>query len=198
VFRPIAEPAGPLGGALQEGEGRGLTALGRAVLDRLATLAGATGGPHAIVDLAGMGTRTRADVLDWIEDGGGLEGCKLGAIHSHFSRFDNHPDALGEAELARMRALGVVIGLTPGGPGLADLPALDAAVDRLACMPWLGQAGPAGIALGTAFPRPGVPGLARASDLVDWARKAHPAAAESLLHDAAARVLLSAAGAQPS
>jgi membrane dipeptidase len=141
VFQLVDGPGGRLAGSDQPGDDRGLTELGRAFLAQLAELAsvGPTG-PRPIVDLAHLNSRSRADVLHWAEHHGAPAGSLL-LINSHGGSDPQHLD--------RMRALGVVIGLTPSAPSAASPAELHAAIETLAAIPFEGRAGYEGIAIGT-------------------------------------------------
>ncbi len=80
--------------------------------------------------------------------------------------------ALGASGLARVRALGGIIGLAIGPPFFASKDAIREAVASIAALPFRGQTGPEGIALATNFlgmDRP-IHGLEDAEDVVRWVR----------------------------
>jgi membrane dipeptidase len=152
VFQPVAGHASLLAGADEPGDDRGLTELGRAFLARLEEWVddGETG-PRPIVDLARLNPRSMADVLQWVENhSAGSRSLLLVVSHGGWSHFRSaEPGGLGRQNLERMRALGGVIGVTPG-ESLGQSPdELRAAIETIASVPFEGRAGYEGIAMGT-------------------------------------------------
>ena len=155
VFQLVDGLGGLLAGSHEPGDDRGLTELGRAFLARLAELAaGGETGPRPILDLAHLNARSGADVLHWVENDLAGSGALL-LVHSHggWGHWGHVPPAepggSGTQRLERMRALGVVIGLTPCASSYSSPAKLHAAIETIAAIPFEGRAGYEGIALGT-------------------------------------------------
>jgi len=198
VFQPVYSPDNVLGGSSTPGDGRGLTDLGRDFLAALADLAADGGGPRPVVDLAHLNPTAASDVLDWFE----ADSARLGRVapaYTHgalrYEGFD-HPRAVTPENLARLRALGGLVGFTPAFYATPD--DFKAAIESAAALPFLGEPGYRGIAIGTDFL--GVdhnpPGLGNVESVVSWAASAFPSdVAEALIAGNARALLLWAAGA---
>jgi membrane dipeptidase len=147
VYQPIETADGLLGGSHEDGDERGLTELGQAFLARLLDLAPPAGsaGPRPLLDLAHMNAPTCAGVLDWYE-GDEARADRLPLVHSHGSI-----DRLGPDFPTRFRALGGTIGLSVGAPAVESADALKATIEALSAVPFRGQPGYEGIALGTDY-----------------------------------------------
>lgn len=185
VFQPVYSSSNVLGGSSTPGDDRGLTDLGRAFLSVLAEIAPREGGPRPVFDLAHLNPTTASDVLDWFESESGRRD-KIIPIYSHGNTLQQNGfvslRACSAENLARLRALGGLIGFTPSFFESAD--ALKSGIESAASLPFLGRAGFEGIALATDFL--GVdrtpPGLGNVEGLVDWAISAFPSdVAEGLL-----------------
>jgi len=200
LFQPVYGATSVLGGSAAEGDDRGLSALGIGFLNTLASLAHPAGGTRPIVDLAHLNPRSAGDVLAWFEaDSARAE--QLIPVYSHgalshegFSK----PRALTLGNLARLRALGGVIGFGVSPPFYDRPEQLKAGIETAASLPFRGRAGFAGIAIGTDFL--GVdrttPGLASASEVVSWIESAFdPETALALIQRNAQQLLARAVGA---
>lgn len=153
VFQPIAVSGGDPGGSSEPGDDRGLTELGRAFLDRLATLAsGGDADPRPILDLAGMSSQAKIEALRWYDENAIAENRgRLLLVVSHGTgdyRGLDDPASPQSLELAELRARGVTIGLTPGLPGCETADELKALIDAIATVPFEGRRGFEGIAIG--------------------------------------------------
>ncbi len=197
VFQPIAATEGNLGGSMAPGDDRGLTELGRALLDRLAGLANDPAGTRPVLDLAGMNAATMTDVLKWLE----TSGTALPVALSHGTidyRSILDGSATGVRVVRNLRARGVVIGLTPGLPGAEGPDELKSLVDAIAAIPFEDEPGPEGIAIGSNLM--GVdrsaPGLASAREMTRWIAKSFDRATGAAITSGnAGRLLLRAVGA---
>ncbi|MHB1558643.1 MAG: membrane dipeptidase [Isosphaeraceae bacterium] len=177
VFQPVEAAGGVLGGSSEPGDDRGLSSLGRAFLDRLATLApGGDTSPRPILDLAGLSARAIAETLRWYDEGS-LPGpddrrrILLAASHGQGGYRDLADPASAQAlGLAELRARGVTIGLTPGLPGCEAADELKALIDAIAAAPFEGRPGFEGIAIGADLlgVDRAIPGLDSARGLARW------------------------------
>ena len=104
-----------LAGSAEPGDDRGLTELGRSCLSEIETLpTNDRRGGRPIVDLAHLNPRSMSDVIETVESSARTGRILL--MYSHgavaHSGFDG-PRALDVQNLARLRAAGSLIGLTP-------------------------------------------------------------------------------------
>lgn len=195
VFQLVKGPGGSLAGSSEPGDDRGLCPLGRDCLARLAGLAVGHAGPRAIIDLSGMSSNATSQTLDWLnEDPNRAQ--RLPVIWGRGGLSD-----LGIAmpdNLLRLRAIGGVIGLSPGLPHHESPEALKRAIETIAEVPFLGQPGYQGIAVGADLfgLEQTLPGLENAPRIASWlAKNFDREAALELGRGAGMGVLLRAAGA---
>lgn len=189
IFQPVHSANNALAGSSAGGDGRGLTDLGHAFLERLADI---SGGPRAAIDIAHMNPAASSEVLDWFE-ADSARSDRLIPIYSHgaFSH-DGYatPRAITRENLARLRVLGGVIGLSVGPPFHVSTEAFKAAIEAAAELPYLGQPGFDGITIGTDFlgADQSMPDLNNAESVVAWIQSAFPnrAAAAILAGNASA------------
>jgi membrane dipeptidase len=197
LFQPVYTANNALGGSSSPGDERGLTELGRAFLQRLSDVGGIDSGPRPIFDLAHMNPQCMGDVLAWFEeDSGRLD--RVIPVYSHgclsHEGFDS-PRAITDDNLRRLRALGGRVGVTPAFYPSAET--LRNGILAIADVPFRGQAGFEGLALGTDFL--GIDhtpsGLGTVESLASWAVATFPTAqAEALLAGTARALLREAAG----
>lgn len=186
VFQPIASASTVLGGSATPGDDRGLTDLGRAMLGALLDLGPTAGGPRPILDLAQMNPGTASDVLDWLETEPG-RADRLIPVYSHGAirhAGSDGPRAITPENLARLRTLGGVIGLSVGPPFYPSTGSLKAGIESAAALPFLGRSGCQGIAIGTDFLGidQTVPGLGNAEEVVAWVVSSFdPATADAIV-----------------
>lgn len=153
LFQPVYGPSGALGGSSAPGDDRGLTDLGRDFLRVLDALAPPDAGPRPMIDLAHLNPRAMAEVLDWLEADPDRP-RRLPPVYSHGAPVHEGfatPRAITAENLARLRALGGVVGLGVGPPFFDSAERLRAAISAVAEVPYLGRAGTDGIAVGTDF-----------------------------------------------
>jgi membrane dipeptidase len=197
LFQPVYAATSMLAGSAVIGDERGLSALGMAFLDTLAALGDATRGRRPIVDLAHLNPRSAGDVLAWFEaDAARAE--RLIPVYSHgaLARAGYaKPRAITLENLARLRALGGVIGFGVSPPFYDTAESLRAGIEAAGALPFRGRAGYEGIAIGTDFlgvDRTAV-GLRNAAEVVAWFESAfEPAVALALVQGNAKRLLASA------
>jgi membrane dipeptidase len=203
VFQPVYDQTSLLGGSSQPGDVRGLTDLGRAFLETLAALALGPDGPRPIVDLAHLNPRSASDVLTWLESDPErarrvIPVYSHGALaHEAFTR----PRAITRENLERLRALGGVIGFCVGPPFYPTADALKASIEEAASLPFRGQPGYEGIAIGTDFlgVSKTLPGLGNAPEVVAWLHATFAAeTAAALLQSNAMALFERAAGLGPN
>jgi membrane dipeptidase len=199
VFQPVESGSSVLAGSAHPGDDRGLSELGRSFLARLAELPG--GGaecPRPIVDLAGLNSRSMAEVIKF-----GTEGALTGRLlffysHGALSREGSAaPGALSDDNLVALRAVGGVIGLTAAQPFHLTPDDFKAAINRAAAVPFDGRAGYEGIAFGTDLlgVEQTFSGLGNVVEIRKWiSREFNRATAALLLAANARRILLGAAG----
>ncbi len=196
VFQPIAAAEGDLGGSIASGDDRALTELGRALLDRLATLASHSTGPRPAIDLAGMNARTISDVLSWHDASGALLPIALTHGTIDYRAFLDGSNA-GARLVEDLRARGVVIGLTPGLPGSESPDELKEVINAIAEIPFEGRPGPEGIAIGSdlmGLERP-ASGLGSAREMARWIGKSFDRAKGAAMTSGnAERLILQMAG----
>jgi membrane dipeptidase len=194
LFQPTYTTSSLLAGSSGEGDDRGLLDLGRGFLEALAE---AADGVHPIVDLAHLNPRASDDVLAWFE-ADAERTRRLGLAYSHGAvAHPGYPQRSLSAEgLARLRALGGFLGLTPAFFDSAD--AFRGALESAAAVPFLGRAGYEGICMGTDLlgvdDNPA--GLGNAPEVAAWAEATFtPDIAAALVHGNARRLIERAVGA---
>ncbi len=202
VFQLVENAKSRLAGSAEPGDDRGLTDLGRACLSEIAALSsnvlGEEGRP--ILDLAHLNPRSMLEVIDAVQEAALAGGLVL--IYSHGAvahpGFDG-PRALDLPNLARLRAAGGLVGLTPGPPFHQSAEELKSAIDQVAAIPFEGRLGYEGIAIGSDFVDLDgtVPDLGDASAIVEWvSRTFDDEAAGLLLEGNALRLLVNAVDAE--
>ena len=179
LFQPVYSATSVLAGSSAEGDDRGLSALGVSFLETLAALAEPAGGPRPIVDLANLNPTSAGDILAWFE-ADEARTDRLIPVYSHGALAHEgfaKPRAITLENLLRPAQLGGVVGLGVTPPFYDSPAALKASIEAAARMPFRGQAGFEGIAIGTDFL--GVdrtlPGLANAAEVVAWLESAFDA-----------------------
>jgi membrane dipeptidase len=190
LFQPTYTASSLMAGSSAPGDDRGLVDLGRRFLERLAELS--EEGARPVVDLAHLNPRASGEVLAWFE-ADAVRARRLIPAYSHgfLARPGlDGPRGLSPEGLARLRALGGVVGLTPAFYDSAD--AFREALESAAAVPFLGREGFEGVCIGTDIL--GVdknpPGLGTAPEVVAWAGASFPpGVAESLLGDNARRLI---------
>ena len=199
VFQPVYSAGNALAGSSVEGDERGLTDLGRGFLETLAGLA-ADDGPRPLLDLAHMNPTAASESLSWWE-ADPARSDRLIPIYSHGAlRHEAFPTtrAITLENLARLRALGGVVGLSVGPPFFASVAQLRANVAAVAALPFLKRSGFEGIAIGTDFlgVDETLPGLGSVEEVVAWASSAFsPDAANALIGGNGGRLFARAVGA---
>lgn len=199
VFQPVYYPTSMLGGSCVEGDDRGLTDLGRAFLQTLVELATDPAGRRPLLDLAHLNPIAAADVLAWFE-ADATRSDRLLLLYSHGAlRHDGctRPRAITLENLARLRALGGVIGFSVSPPFYHSPDELKRGIEAAAALPFRGSAGYEGIAIGTDFLGVSrcMPELSNAPAVAAWVEATfEPPAARLLLHDNARALLACAAG----
>lgn len=195
LFQPAYTARNKLGGSSASGDDRGLTELGIAFLETLAELG--SGSLHPMFDLAHLNPRSASDALHWFETDP-TRAAKVVPVYSHGALAHAGyatPRAMTVENLARLRALGGVIGFSVGPPFYDSADALHASIETAAALPFQGQPGFEGIAIGTDFL--GVdrtlPGLGKAHDVVAWLVKRFNAEAAVALAQGSAKTLLTRA-----
>jgi membrane dipeptidase len=179
VFQLVDCPDSLLGGSACPGDERSLSELGLAVLDRLVEIGRSAGrnGVRPVVDLAGLNAQTVTKVLDWAEhEAARLERLVLVSSCSPVAALapdcvaTPHTAPTAHANLGRFRALGGVIGVTPGSPAAASAEALRELITAIASVPYRGCPGYEGIGIGTDYFRAAalLPELADVSRVADW------------------------------
>ena len=190
LFQPTYTASGLLAGSSTPDDDRGLLDLGRRFLESLAELSEI--GSRPIVDLAHLNPRASGDVLAWFESDPERP-RRLIPVYSHGAirhpGFDR-PRALTPDNLARLRALGGVVGLTPAFYDSAE--GFRRGIESVMALPFLGREGHEGVCIGTDFL--GVdanpPGLGTAPEVVAWAGSTFPPdVAAALVHENARRLI---------
>jgi membrane dipeptidase len=195
VFQLAATDSNRVAGVHASGDGRGVTALGHALLDRLADLAppGDEPGACPILDLAGLNERSIGEVLSWFEAAPGR--CtRLPLVRSHGGTQDC---GLNSENLRRFRVLGGTIGLSLGDPFVSTPEALRETIDAVAAIPINGRSGYEGIAIGTSFLEleRSLSGLGNASEIIGWLTDSFPGeVSRAVVHANARQLLLRATG----
>jgi membrane dipeptidase len=201
LFQPVYDETSLLGGSAASGDDRGLLDLGRRFLEKLAELSRSRGGPRPIIDLAHLNPRTMADVLTWFEaDSVRVE--ELIPVYSHgtlaHEGFDL-PRAITHDNLARLRALGGWVGVSISPPFFTRTDQIARVIESIAAIPYRGQAGHEGIAVGTDFMgvKSVFPGLGNAPEVIVWLRKSFPRpVASALMNESGAALIVRAIGAR--
>ena len=180
VFQLVETEASVLGGAAVAGDDRGLTELGQAFLDRLEQLSRSCGpsGPCPVVDLADLNSQATAEVLTWFEsDRMRLHGLRLVRSHGTIAT-PRRPvmTGLSAENLQRFRALGGVVGLSPGLPYFDSPEEFREGIEAIAAVPFRGLAGYWGIGIGTDFLnlQGTLPHLENAARLTEWLAASFP------------------------
>ena len=154
VFRLIETAANALAGSTTQGDDRGLSDLGRAVLGRLGDVAkDADAGARPSLDLAGLNARSTTEVLDWVEHQSADTPALL-LMHSQAAAHPRCPDAsrhLTIANLARLRGFGGLVGLAPDASIFDGTDEFKQAIEAIAAVPFLGRQGYEGIAVSADF-----------------------------------------------
>ena len=175
VFQPVYSADNRLAGSSEIGDSRGLTELGLAFLETLADL---PGGPRPALDLAHMNPTSISETLDWFESMPS-RADRLIPVFSHGSIAHEDfqsPRALRLESLARLRALGGVVGFSVGPPFYSSSRMLKSEINAAASFPFQGRMGVEGLAFGTDFL--GVDrtlsGLGNVEELLAWIGETFP------------------------
>lgn len=174
IFQPVYGPSSVLGGSSSPKDARGLTELGRRFLDRLFDLS-APNGPKPAFDLAHLHPLAVGDALAWFE-ADPLRAERVVPIYSHggIERPGRPSPRLVSVEhLKRLRAMGGVVGIGVSFPFYESLEQVRRSVEAAAEIPFRGEPGFAGLAIGTDFLGVDrvIPGLENAPEVVDWVRR---------------------------
>jgi membrane dipeptidase len=201
VFQLVGSGSSEIGGSARRGDDRGLTDLERALLDELADLAPPSDlpRPRPVVDLAGLNARSTADVLSWSEADAARR-ARLLLLRSHGAigmpgRTDS--SGLTPENLARLRALGGVVGLSPCAASFQSPQEFRAEIDSIAAIPFEGREGYEGIGVGSCFPtlEQTILTLATVPEIASWLSRSYPPQiALQLAQENARGLLLRAAG----
>ncbi len=174
VYQLVATDASSIGGAAVPGDDRGLTELGLAFLDRLDAIASSheTDGRRPVVDLAELNLRSTEEVLNWYESEL-TRPDRLPLIRSHGaigSPSRQVVTGLSSENLRRFRALGGIVGLSPGLPFFDSPEEFREGFEAVAAIPFRGLTGYMGIGIGTDFLNleQTFPDVVNASTVVDW------------------------------
>jgi membrane dipeptidase len=198
LFQPVYGPTSVLAGSSAHGDDRGLTDLGRAFLETLADLRSDDGdGPRPLLDLAHLNPKAAAEVLSWLEADPGRP-LRVLPVYSHgaLSHPENSsPRTLTLDNLARLRALGGVVGFSVGPPFYSSREQLKASIETAAAIPFQGRSGFEGLAIGTDFLGVArtLPGLGNIADVAAWLTSSFsPAEAAALIQGNGRRLILDA------
>jgi membrane dipeptidase len=152
-----------------------------------------------LVDLADLNSRATAEVLAWFEnDPTRLQ--RLLLVRSHGTiETPRRPvvTGLSAENLQRFRALGGVVGLSPGLPFCGSPEEFRAGIEAIAAVPFRGLAGYTGIGIGTDFLNleQALPHIENVSRLTEWlAANFTPDVAARIIRDNACTLLVHAAG----
>ena len=166
--------------------GAGDNDLGRAFLPALADLGADRNDPRPILDLAGLVPTATDAVLDWFEADAARPGRVL-LVSSHGAPLADRFTAARDS-LRRFRALGGVVGFSVGATRYPTADALKADIEDAAALPFQGQPGFDGLALGTEFLAIDrtLPGLGNAGAVAAWVASTFdpPTAAALIQHNA--------------
>ena len=197
IFQLIETANNRLAGSADPGDDRGLTELGRACVAEIAGLALAERGEGIpIIDLAHLNPRSMAEVIELVD--GAVPNGRLRLMYSHGAvahpGFDG-PRAIDLANLARLRALGGLVALTPGMPFYQSGEEFQAAVEQVATIPFEGRVGYEGIAIACDFLELDgtLPDLGDASAILGWLSRNFEQEAAALLIEGNARAFLAKA-----
>ena len=166
------------------GDDQGLSDLGRAFVRRLA---GLSTDRSPLLDLAGLSDRATADVLSAFEEEWTPPQCLL-----PFSS-----QTITGENLARLRAVGGVVGFRVGGEGVCSADDLKRSIEATAEIPYFGRPGYEGIAIATDFNGLDriVPGLSNVAEVSAWVMATFgPEVAAAILHSNAHAFLARATG----
>jgi membrane dipeptidase len=200
LFQPVYGATSLLAGSSQPGDDRGLTDLGRSFLQVLADLGAPALGPRPILDLAHLNPRAMAEVLDWLK-ADAIRPTRLLPAYSHGApwhlAFDS-PRALAIQNLARLRTLGGTVGYSVGPPFFDSSDRLRGAIESTAALPYLGQPGFTGIAIGTDFlgVERALPSLGTSAEVVAWLHATFAPEAAALIDGNARSLIERAVGAR--
>ena len=118
VFQLVGSTTGRLAGSAGSADDRGLTELGRSCLSRIAEMTpNGDVGSRPILDLAHLNERSMTEVIDAVVEA--VRAGRLLLIYSHGAiahSGSGGPRAIDRQNLARLRAVGGVVGLTPAHP----------------------------------------------------------------------------------
>jgi membrane dipeptidase len=200
LYQPVYGPSSALAGSSVTGDDRGLTDLGRAFLQAVADL-GDSRGPRPLLDLAHLNPKAAAEVLSWLE-ADVARARQLRPVYSHGAlghEGSATPRALTLDNLARLRALGGVVGFSVGPPFYTSPEQLRASIETAASIPFQGRPDFEGLAIGTDFL--GVdrtlPGLGNVPEVTAWLSATFgPAEAAALIQGNGRRLFLDALGAK--
>jgi len=172
LFQPSYHASGLLAGCSQPGDDRGLTELGQAFLARLVEIGDTPDAPRPILDLAHLNPRAMSEVLDWFE-ADQARGSHLLVVYSHGAPWHEafaSPRAMTWDNLRRLRALGGLVGMSVSPPFFESADQIKAAIERTASIPFRGQPGYDGIAIGTDFLGVDhtIPGLENVPEVIAW------------------------------
>jgi membrane dipeptidase len=202
LFQPVYSTTSLLGGSSIPGDDRSLTQLGRSFLEALLAVAPDGPGPRPMFDLAHLNHSTSSDVLGWFEADPSRP-SRVIPVYSHgapvHDGFDS-PRALPIDHVARLRALGGVIGVGVSPPFFESADQVKAAIEAIAATPFLGRPGFEGIAIGTDFlgVNRTMPGLGNAEQFIAWAKTAFDKrTARALLLDNGRDLIARAVGSEP-
>ena len=156
-----------------------------------------------MVDLADLNSRATAEVLAWFEsDRTRLERLLMVRSHGTIATASRPVvTGLSPENLQRFRALGGIVGLSPGLPYFDSAEEFRDGIEAIAAVPFRGEAGFMGIGIGTDFLNleQSVPHLENASRLTEWlAANFTPETAAGLISASIRPLLLRAAGQLPS
>jgi membrane dipeptidase len=186
-----------LAGSAEPGDDRGLEELGRSCLSEIAALpTNDRKGGLPIVDVAHLNPRSMTEVIEAVESSARTGRILL--MYSHaavaHSGFDG-PRALDLQNLARLRAAGGLIGLTPGAPSHRSPEELKSAIEQVAAIPFEGRQGYEGIAIGCDFLdlERKLPELGNAAAIIEWLARTFDSDAATLLIETNARRFLARA-----
>ena len=156
------------------GDDRGLTELGLAFLDRLDAIASSheTDGGRPVLDLAALNVWTTEEVLNWYESEP-TRPDRLPLIRSHGTiGTPSRPvvTGLSSENLRRFRALGGIVGLSPGLPFFDSPEDFREGIEAVATVPYRGLSGYLGIGIGTDYLNleQTFPQLENVAAVVDW------------------------------
>ena len=178
VFQMVSSSENAIGGSWADGDDRGLTELGGALLEAIASL---SGDQRAIVDVAGLGRVALGETLDWLESRGAN---RVEIMRSH--------GPIVREDTLRLRGLGGLVGLGASSRSFATADELKVALMKIVDRIGFEGIGLATDALGVA---PGLDGLRTAGDIREWiASNVAPEVARAVLHDNAEALIARSVG----